>query len=636
MKKLFLLQFGLLIFGLAAFIDTRAQPNIEIMGPRMIVDPPTSINTVMRFTYSAGTTEPWGGDIVNPVVHQEVVKAVDSEACAQLTGTYTGKWVLIYRGNCEFGAKSRNAQLAGAAGVIIWNHTPNAGLITMGAGAVGSLVNIPVIFISNEDGRLLTNQLSGGNQVFISLTRWGFDDNNDLSIVANSTAMTHAGAIPKYQFDGTATPAYLGYNGAFVANLGKANQTNVKLTSRGTFTPKGGSPTEIYTDTIPVATFNVSDSILYMFNNRETQLNPSGVGRYDFSYEVISDSTDATPSDNKESFSMEITDNVFCKGRFNVATQKPVIDVHYGVVQGTAAVTSTLGPMFYVKKGGHTLETAVFSVMNRDTNVKSLANSLQKYVDLYCFKWNDANSNNYMEGSELTLLSIAVKEFAEADSNNGKLTFSAQWGDNELGKPKTIILEDNSWYWFAANLGEIFQIGGDSKPNFHNRALAAKNYAANKRIEFWSPRYSKDARVLKDNPGDTVLGIPFGIPNSIESINIDTTNYTSVDGVTNIAIYTSVFPTKVAEAVKVNDNIRLYPNPAIDKVTLSYKLEAKESLVHFKVIDAFGRNVYTEDRENIEQGEITVSTANLAAGNYYFLMITGSKAISRAFTVISQ
>lgn len=636
MKKLLLLNLSLLAVGLGLTTQTSAQSKAEIMGARLMVDAPTSINHTIKFTYSSSGTTPWGGAITNPIVHQEVVKAVDSQACSALTGTYANKWVLIYRGDCEFGQKAKIAQNAGAAGVIIWNHTPNSPLVNMGAGAQGSTVTIPVIFVSNEDGREMTNQLSSGQQLFVSLTRWGFGANNDLAIVSRSTVMPHAGAMPLYQFDGSDIPAYRAYNGAFVANLGVVDQTNLQLVSKGSFTPQGGSETVLYNDTIATALFQVSDSIIQLMDSSEYVLNPSGVGRYDFSYEVISDSVDATPSDNKETISMHITTNAYCKGAFDPVTQKPISNTQVAVVntQSGAAVLSTVGPMFFFKKGGYVLDNSVFTAQNRDTTVKSLATGVQKYIDLYCFKWNDANSNNFMEATEMTLVSVAVKEFQPADSNNGKVHFVASWGD-DLGKPKKVVTEDNTWYWFAANLGEVLSIGGDAGPNYYNRANAAKNFAKNKRYEFWAPRYAKEARVLRDNPGDTILAIPFGTTTA-NSTEIDSANYTFTDGVVNIAVYTSVFQDNVEKTTAPEDKLSVYPNPASDKATLKYNLVEKAGLVHFKVVDAFGRNVFVEDRTNVQNGEYTVNTSSLASGTYYFVMISGERAMTKAFTVVNK
>lgn len=65
-------------------------------------------------------------------------------------GYFIGKFALIYRGTCEFGAKALAAQTAGATGVIIVNNL--LGVAGMGAGANGASVTIPVIMVTTEAG----------------------------------------------------------------------------------------------------------------------------------------------------------------------------------------------------------------------------------------------------------------------------------------------------------------------------------------------------------------------------------------------------------------------------------------------------------------------------------------------------
>ncbi|MBK8956310.1 MAG: M36 family metallopeptidase [Saprospiraceae bacterium] len=71
-----------------------------------------------------------------------------------------GKIVLIDRGTCEFGAKSLNAQRAGAAGVIICNGED--GFVNMGAGAVGGQVTIPAYFTTRTICQRLKMMVTNG------------------------------------------------------------------------------------------------------------------------------------------------------------------------------------------------------------------------------------------------------------------------------------------------------------------------------------------------------------------------------------------------------------------------------------------------------------------------------------------
>jgi hypothetical protein len=72
-----------------------------------------------------------------------------SDACEALVGDYTGQLVVADRGTCNFTAKAKNAQAAGAAGIVIANN--NAGApFTMGG--ADSSVTIPAVMVSQSDG----------------------------------------------------------------------------------------------------------------------------------------------------------------------------------------------------------------------------------------------------------------------------------------------------------------------------------------------------------------------------------------------------------------------------------------------------------------------------------------------------
>ena len=70
-----------------------------------------------------------------------------------------GKIVVIRRGNCEFGAKILNAEKQGAVAVIMVNNVATDP-ISMGVGAVGDMVTIPSIMVSQADGEAIIAAIS--------------------------------------------------------------------------------------------------------------------------------------------------------------------------------------------------------------------------------------------------------------------------------------------------------------------------------------------------------------------------------------------------------------------------------------------------------------------------------------------
>ena len=92
-----------------------------------------------------------------------------ADACAA-TGALpdlTGKAVLIRRGTCGFYEKSRRAQLAGAAAVVLYNNV--AGRISPTVAVVagvadGQPVTIPVVAVSDTEGVAINNAIDAGAQ----------------------------------------------------------------------------------------------------------------------------------------------------------------------------------------------------------------------------------------------------------------------------------------------------------------------------------------------------------------------------------------------------------------------------------------------------------------------------------------
>jgi hypothetical protein len=95
-----------------------------------------------------------------------IVQAVPAQGCSALTnaGAIAGRIALIDRGGCPFRDKARNAQAAGAAGLLVANSfpigDPNGGLLFMGPGDY--TVTIPSYFITQETGNAIKAQLAGG------------------------------------------------------------------------------------------------------------------------------------------------------------------------------------------------------------------------------------------------------------------------------------------------------------------------------------------------------------------------------------------------------------------------------------------------------------------------------------------
>lgn len=157
--------------------------------------------TVRDFPAGAASTDgTWGFlppfSVTNDLVFINDAQGADPNdgCCATADGRcaspqpwgVTGKIALLKRGSCEFGAKARNAQDAGAVGTIIINNGSN-GVAGMGAGVYGASVTIPTQMIGLANGNLLVAEVGGGT-VNVTMSSTASLPNRDSDIDAGVIA----------------------------------------------------------------------------------------------------------------------------------------------------------------------------------------------------------------------------------------------------------------------------------------------------------------------------------------------------------------------------------------------------------------------------------------------------------------
>lgn len=85
-----------------------------------------------------------------------------NDGCTAITNSVAGAIALMDRGNCDFAVKAKNAETAGALGVIIANHIAGDPPPLMGHSNPPITVVVPSLAITYEDGQTLRNALLGG------------------------------------------------------------------------------------------------------------------------------------------------------------------------------------------------------------------------------------------------------------------------------------------------------------------------------------------------------------------------------------------------------------------------------------------------------------------------------------------
>jgi hypothetical protein len=149
--------------------------NLTWNGPRVTTDlqsilatPRLKVNSpgAIAGNYVVGTAS-FGAPLSSPGVTANVALAAPADGCSSLTNgaAISGRIALIDRGTCTFVTKVKNAQNAGAVGVIIANNVPPdsnnpSGVITMSGS--DTTITIPSVMVTQVDGGNIKSQVGSG------------------------------------------------------------------------------------------------------------------------------------------------------------------------------------------------------------------------------------------------------------------------------------------------------------------------------------------------------------------------------------------------------------------------------------------------------------------------------------------
>ncbi len=611
--------------------------NANYVGVSLTVNSPAAVAGNKNYTIAndnTGNTNNWGGAVTTPIINVQALKgpSSDTDGCTAFpAGYFAGKIALIYRGTCNFSCKSQNAQDAGAIACVIINNVPG-GPVGMALGTCTG-TTIPVFMISQEDGLPLFDQINAGNNVYMSFTPWGQGLAHDLGIIDNGGAQFPAYAMPFYQLNGNTNPYELkNVDGAFIANFGNNSESGVKLASTLSWTPTGGSTSEVRHDSIVDPNpLTVADSIIAMYEPTPYNLNATGTGRFDLTYNLSMNNTDLYTGNNSLTYSMYTTDRIWSKGRYDFTKNQPVSTIWYGT---TGATPISWGPNFYVAKGGYAAESLQFSIAQSGNGVFPD----QTEFDLYAFKWVDGYNDGvtqypkdgFIEGGELIMVGKATYLTNGVDSSEEYLT-APIFGMDGTSK---VYLEDTSWYWFPAVTASGFYIGCDGVLDFlprtygkYHNMIGATNDSTY--IEPYASLWGDDANNISTNATTYYPSFAF------DKAEVDSVNYANQRGlIPNIAMINSLHPMGVETTTPLSFTVNVYPNPATNVVNVSMNNTKVASKVTYTVIDALARFVTREEHTNVINDKFTYNTEKLPAGNYYVSVTIDGRSITKKFVVL--
>ncbi len=575
----------------------------------VLVNSPSSIAGAKAFS-AAG----FGADLTTGVWTADIVFVNDGSAnptqgCNAATNgaDLAGKIALVDRGSCEFGVKCLNAEMAGAIAVVVFNSVANAGLgtIVMGAGAVGATVTVPAVMLSYEDGQIIRAEMMNGP---VNMTIGNLQFPNDLRIAADRIFNYPNGVIPANQVD---AGGFAFTPGANVLNRGTEDASDVSLQATITHTPFGGSTAAtVYDESNNLAALdNDSAQVITL----PAYVPSEGTGVYTVTYNVDA-SVDDSPevnSDQEVTTQFVLSNNVYCKGRWDLANNRPIQTTAFRRGAGTEVEFMAAFP---IAKGlGFKLDSLQFYMSSDSTLDKIPAGALSAYV----YEWEDINGDVFVSTDEFTIVGFSEINLADQTTNNAWLKLPIV-DYVELEGP-AVIPGDNKQYVIGIRYRGAINCFFGFDGGYDHTAYLDDQFAT---IGFTN---DIDLPYFLVSAWDDNLNQP-----DLAAYGLFADNASSLAA----ALYLGEYESSTQDLNKTMVNITMSPNPTSNVLTVESQFANSTKYVNYLLRDNMGRLVASQQRDlNSNYDKTTFDVSQLAAGQYFVIVQTEEGFKGEWFTV---
>ncbi len=566
----------------------------------VLVNSPTDIEG--SYTFTNAFDNGWGADITTglwtaDVALVEALTAPTNEGCDTLVNgaDLAGKIAMVDRGSCNFSLKALNAQNAGAIACVIINNI-TGGPVGMGGGDFATEVIIPVVMLSLEDGDIIKAAMALG-PVNMTIGDVAFPNN----IGANNIDWLRApnGTMPAGQYDVAMIPFT---PGAVVTNFGANDASNVVLETSIDYMPVGGGASmNVYSAT---ETFDLLEEDSSVLLTSDDYIATEGMGTYDVSYTITSDSADQVDNDNANTNQFFLSENVYTKAGWDFANDRPARDNAF-TIAGGGNIEFITG--FQMPLGvGYQLESFNFYVA---TNAADLATVGASNVTAFVYEWDDVNEDGLEQNDEISIVGFGeVTDWADPTATAEWLTIPIL--DFDDFEPGFVVPQDDNVYFVGVRYQgpELVFFGFDTGydqsvyADFIAPTLADLPYFW---VDTWidlSPDIEGDAAIFTDFWGSCATALIIGQVNSTGEVNPEIGSF------------------------------EVYPNPTTDFINVETKLAKDFDKVDYTVVDNNGK-VVSILRTQGQDKNATIDVSTLPAGQYYLNVNTEDGSVSKAFSV---
>jgi hypothetical protein len=503
----------------------------------------------------------------------------------------TGKIAVCYRGSYEFGFKAYNAQLRGAIGIIIINHTGDA--VGMAPGSYGDLVTIPVVQIgriAGDDIRVAIESCASNTVMGFIGTKVGLFANDMGSSIAD-IVMPNELTIPSGAVnDNTGASIYPINLGFWAFNYGTSNQNGVIASVNIVY--NGSS--SVYSNTAAPLDFvapaaNVVDTQYFSLGT----FAPAtwNEGEYAITYTLAISGTDEDTADNAYTVIFRVTNSVFAKSPTNTESiPLPIANTAYSLNQSVTQF-SYWEPCIVFRSPVVATSTAQGGILTGMTFSATPVNGVMtdELLEIRAYEWNNTFTN-LTPFFPMTDANVTSTYFSQITQVADELYYFAGTSDSldNIYVPFStpFPLSNNQRYLFCMyNAADMLRIGYNSQVDY---TATVDNY-----LQPVAPVRLKPATAA-------VVWQYYGfgwedVPAISASIDFGTSDNNKVE-------------TTVSTAP--------YPNPAINMLNVPVRKGVKGN-VTVEVYDLAGKLVISENK-TINDAPLQVNVASISNGAYLF------------------
>ena len=523
-------------------------------------------------------------------------------------GNLTGKIALVRRGPAppatnasEFGTKALACQTAGAIAVIIVDNLGRALPNPIGPGADGVNVTIPIIGVEDIFQRTYGDLVTAGT-LQVSIGNFRGQLSNNLAVPFDQTSVPFAFAYPAHMLQDSGIFVFPIVGNA--VNVGNQAQTSPMFKRQ--VVRVSPNPQVLFSDSNQLVSLSPNDTShqnnAVMFDL--VAADPTAVrlpAHYQLIYSVSQAGVvDNDPSDNTRTYDFYITDSAFSKSRLN-ASVAPTDPAYLRPISGPAYTVAGGGAL----RWGHLLKTGPFT--STAAKVKSItfaattntADSLSgESMEVDLFKWDDADLNNVIIESEVTLLGSGFHEFL---SNSERSKFITQPITDATTGEDGVILQPDSRYITCINYGGTVSVFIEADENV----------------------WDYDSNFVFSN-GEPQLPLFNG------------TDWSTFVRSIQPALRTDIIPWVVADKPTLLNAtyMSVHPNPAQSMVQVSVGDKTGAGSATITIRDLSGRQVY-QSRQPLQgtASAFKISVETLPAGLYNVTASTGNGAKTQKLVI---